>query len=78
MDKQRQPQFTAELSLYKSGADYRTGISFAANHQVTPAMFNITCYLNSYFRTYGRCIGLGYGAGACSDVADGVAGSVCR
>jgi hypothetical protein len=33
-----------------------TGISFTALPQVTPAMFSVTCYLNTYFRTCGRPI----------------------
>jgi hypothetical protein len=79
MDRQRQPQFTAESSIYKTSVSYQSdGASHHSNLQVTPALFNITCYLNVYFRTYARCSGLGYGSGACSDVADGVAGSVCR
>jgi hypothetical protein len=71
------PAFTAERSLYSDRNHYAAGASDAASSQVTPA-FSMTCYLNSYFRTYSRCRSIGYGEGACQDVADGVAGSVCR
>jgi hypothetical protein len=74
------PQFTAERSLHGSHTAFRA-LPYpmsAHNSQVTPAAFDIGCYLDSYFRTYNRCISLGYDEGSCSDVADGVAGSVCR
>jgi hypothetical protein len=71
------PAFTAERSLYSTGTHYSASVSHAPDSQVTPA-FNMTCYLNSYFRTYSRCRSIGYGEGACADVADGVAGSACR
>jgi hypothetical protein len=75
------PGFTADSSLYSGRTAFASTTaptSSGRNSQVTPAAFNITCYLNSYFRTYSRCISIGYGEGSCSDVADGVAGSVCR
>jgi hypothetical protein len=72
------PGFTAERSLYSNRKHYQAGVSLVSSSQVTPALFNITCYLKSYFRTYDRCISIGYGEDACADVADGVAGSVCR
>jgi hypothetical protein len=71
------PGFTAERSLGSCRNHYAAGVSHAPDSQVTPA-FNMTCYLNSYFRTYSRCRSIGYGEGACQDVADGVAGSACR
>jgi hypothetical protein len=82
MNANTMPGFTAERSLYSNRKHYQIGVSIVPNSYnsqvVTPAAFNITCYLNSYFRTYGRCRSIGYGEDACAEVADGVAGSVCR
>jgi hypothetical protein len=71
------PGFTAEATLGRSSQHYATEMSSTQDSQVTPA-FNITCYLNSYFRTYGRCTSIGHGEGVCRELADDVAGSACR
>jgi hypothetical protein len=88
MGANNMPLFTAEASLYKTSKPYcmtatfeatQVDLHLAAGRRTTMAAeFNITCYLNSYFRTYDRCISIGYAADSCRDVADGVAGSVCR
>jgi hypothetical protein len=81
------PGFTGERSLQSGHTGRASAAAMSASlmsasrapqSEVTPAAFNVTCYLNSYFRTFRRCTTLGNREAACAEVADGVAGSVCR
>jgi hypothetical protein len=75
------PGFTAEGALNRNYQQYPTsmvnsGSPPSTDSQVTPQLRPL-CFVRSFGRTFSRCLGLGYSAGACDQVAWDLAMSVC-
>jgi hypothetical protein len=74
------PEFTAEVALYTNhkhySARHTSTNSLSSNPQVMPQL-RIGCFINAAFRTYNRCVGLGYDSGSCAQLATDLGLSVC-